>query len=121
MSPGIDPQLNAMLNNFSVEAPVQPAQIEARWSGVGIDMDWVTPMPQNQVGKYQMKPVRMNLTAPEDTVAFEVRFYLDDGQHGGKWQWPMKQHPKGHWVLEAHLGSHVHQPKPEDVWGPTAA
>lgn len=119
MSPGIDPQQNTLLNTFDVEATIPPAELEAKWSGAGITMEWVKPMRQNKPGQYQMKSVRMQPAPPRDQVTFEVQFYLEDGEHGGRWRWPIQQHPKGHWQLEAHLGSGVWQPKPDDTWGPS--
>ena len=94
-----------------------PADMQARWVGTGIDMDFVTPMRQNTLNQYQMKGVQMEPEGTEDAVIFEVRFWLEDGEeHGGRWKWPVRKHPKGHWELHAELGSGVYQPKLEDTW-----
>jgi len=97
-----------------------PGNVEARWSGAGTGVDWVKPMLDNvprgvTYQKFQMKPVPMAPRAPSDQVVFEVRFNLEDGPHGGRWTWPIRQHEaKGHWILDSHLGSGVHQPK--EIW-----
>lgn len=117
MRPGRD-GIKKLLNTFDMKAPVPPANVEARWVGSGIDMDWMVPMRQNTPDQFQMKGVEMNPTPPQDSVTFEVRFWLEDGQHGGRWHWPVIQHEKGHWNIRADLGSGVDQPKLEDTWGP---
>lgn len=80
----------------------------------GIQMDWATPMPENAPGKYQIKGVAMNPTPPSDEVSFEVKFFLEDGEHWGRWNWPLERHPKG-WRLEAAKGSGPNQPRIEDT------
>ena len=104
------------------DASPTPGGVETRWIGAGTEMDWKSPMRDNTPPaathlKFSMKPVEMNPTPPNDEVALEIRFNLEDGQHGGRWTWPLRQHPdKGHWVLDSHLGSNVRQPLPEDTW-----
>lgn len=120
MSPGID--AGRLLCQFQISALRAPGGVEARWVGAGTNTNWTTPMPQNVPRganhlSYQMKPVDMKPNPPNDEVAFEVRFYLDDGQHGGKWVWPLHQHEsKGHWILDADKGSGVFQPRTGDTW-----
>ena len=112
---------NELLCEFRVEGSPPPGGIEARWSGAGTSHDWTMPMPENVPSgaayrKYQLKAVPMSPMPPRDSVTFEVRFNLEDGLHGGRWIWPIIQHPKGHWVLLAHEGSGVFQPREEDTW-----
>jgi hypothetical protein len=119
LSPGV--HRGKLLCTFQIDGTPAPGGVEAKWVGAGIDMDWATPMHENvpsgaSYQKYQMKSVSMNPAPPQDEVAFEVRFYLEDGLHGGKWLWPLKQHPKGHWDLIANEGSGVFQPRLEDTW-----
>jgi hypothetical protein len=64
----------------------------------------------------QLKPTAISPAAPADKVSFEVRFNWGDGQHGGRWTWPLRQHAKGHWIIDSHLGSQVHQPAADDAW-----
>jgi hypothetical protein len=121
----LDPGIEAgrLLCEFRISgaSPV-PGGVEARWVGAGTNMNWTRPMPQNvPVGanyqSYQLKAVEMKPTPPDDKVVFEVRFNLDDGQHGGRWVWPMHQDAsKGHWILDADKGSYIHQPRLEDAW-----
>lgn len=118
LHPGINN--GELICSFQIEATPQPGGVEARWVGAGTDDDWATPMPENVPAgaaykKYQMKSVAMGPNPPSDEVAFMVRFYLEDGLHGGQWRWPLVQHQKGHWNLETHKGSHVFQPRLEDI------
>lgn len=115
MHPGINPP-RQLLNRFEMQADVTPADMQARWVGPGINMDFVAPMLQNTPNQYRMKGVQMEPEGTEDTVTFEVRFWLEDGEHGGRWKWPVLKHPKGHWEFHTELGSGVNQPKPEDTW-----
>jgi hypothetical protein len=75
-------------------------------------------MEENSPDRYQMKAVQMSPVPPQDEVIFEVRFYLDDGVHGGKWIWPIKQQAKGHWEGEwgRGKGSGLQQPRLEDAY-----
>lgn len=120
MSPGLDQ--SRLLCDFQISnSSPAPGGLEARWVGAGTNMDWTKPMPVpvssgKAQAKYRMKPVAMAPKPPADEVAFEVRFYLDDGQHGGRWTWPVRQHEKGHWRIEAHLGSGLYQPNTDDTW-----
>ena len=114
LSPGIN--AGKLLCAFQITAERQPGGVEVRWVGAGTSSDWTEPMHENAAGRYQMKPAEMNPAAPNDSVAFEVRFYLDDGLHGGRWLWPLEQHEKGHWLMEAQKGSGVFQPSLEDTW-----
>jgi hypothetical protein len=112
MSPGVNS--GQLLCEFRIDATAAPGDIHARWVGAGIQMDWVTPM--HDPGKYQMKGMAMSPTPPHDEVRFEVKFWLDDGEHGGRWIWPLEQQPKGHWRLEVGKGSGAGQPKCQDTW-----
>jgi hypothetical protein len=114
MSPGI--YEGKFLCEFQITAERLPGGVEARWIGAGTDTEWKEPMRENIKGKYQMKSASMNPTPPKDEVTFEVRFYLEDGLHGGRWIWPLQQTEKGHWRIEPQLGSHVFQPRLEDTW-----
>ena len=119
LSPGT--HQGRLLCSFRVDADPMPGGIEARWVGAGTDTLWTEPMCDNvppgaTYRKYQMKPAEMSPSAPTDEVTFEVRFYLEDGQHCGKWTWPLHQHEKGHRILDAHEGSGVSQPRLEDTW-----
>jgi hypothetical protein len=115
MHPGINPP-RQLLNRFDMQADVTPANMQARWVGCGINMDFVTPMPQTTPNQYQMKGVQMEPEGTEDIVTFEVRFWLEDGEHGGRWKWPVLKHSKGHLEIHTELGSGVNQPKLEDIW-----
>ena len=115
MHPGINLP-RQLLNRFEMQADVTPADMQARWVGPGINMDFVAPMRQNTPNQYRMKGVQMEPEGTEDTVTFEVRFWLEDGEHGGRWKWPVLKHSKGHWEFHTELGSGVNQPKPEDTW-----
>jgi hypothetical protein len=121
MSPGISSGKLLCEFRISLASPA-PGRIEARWIGVGTDMNWTRPMLQNvpngaNYQKYQMKPVVMKPTPPNDEVIFEVHFYLDDGQHGGRWIWPIHQFDsKGLWILKPDEGSQLHQPQLKDTW-----
>ena len=121
MHPGIDK--GKLLCEFVISnASPAPGGLEVRWLGAGTNMDWTTPMPGNvprgvSSQKYQMKSTEMTPAPPADDVTLEVRFNLEDGLHGGRWTWPIHQHEtKGHWILDSHLGSGVHQPLAEDAW-----
>lgn len=99
LSPGVhDGQL---LCTFYIRGASEPGDVKARWTGAGTNVDWRDPMPQNvPAGRsewgYQMKPVEMTPQPPADMVTFEVKFWLDDGEHGARWLWPLEQHEKGH-------------------------
>ncbi len=97
------------------DASPAPGGVEARWLGAGTNMDWIAPI-RGADQEYEMKPADMTPTPPADEVTLEVRFNLEDGPHGGRWTWPMQQHEKGHWILNSHLGSGVHQPSLDDAW-----
>ena len=119
LSPGVHD--GKVLCTFHIRGASEPGEVRARWTGAGTDMDWRSPMPQNvPPGRtewgYQMKPVAMSPTPPADIVTFEVQFWLEDGEHGGRWHWPLEQHEKGHWLMEAQKGSGVQQPPEEDTW-----
>jgi hypothetical protein len=114
LSPGI--HQGNLLCQFQITATEMPGGIQARWVGAGTEHDWSTPMRENRPGGFQMKGVPMSPMAPIDQVSFEIRFNLDDGPHGGRWTWPLRQREKGQWELEGHLGSHVFQPRDEDAW-----
>ncbi len=120
MSPGIDN--GRLICDFKIsDASPAPGGVEVRWQGAGTQMDWTEPGRGNVRSgdsslKFQPKPTDMAPTPPADEVTLEVRFNLEDGPHGGRWTWPMRQHEKGHWILDSHLGSSVHQPRPEDAW-----
>lgn len=99
MSPGIDNGCGHLLSQFQIRAQTMPGGVEARWVGGGTNSDWQAPMPENRPGHFQMKGVAMNPKRPVDEVSFEVRFYLDDGLHGGRWTWRLHQHEKGYWEM----------------------
>jgi hypothetical protein len=105
---------------YITDANPMPGGLQARWVHPGIEVDWTTPMPANTsmrgARKFQMKPVQVIFTPPGDSVTFQVKFNLDDGEHGGSWTWPVRQHEKGHWIMDQHLGSHIFQPGKEDSW-----
>ena len=112
-----------LLCEFEISyASPAPGGLEVRWLGAGTNMDWTTPMLGNVPSgassqRYQMKPTAMMPTPPSDEVTLEVQFNLEDGLHGGRWTWPMRQHEsKGHWTLDSHLGSGVFQPLAGDAW-----
>lgn len=119
----LSPIINAgrLLCSFQVDAGIPPGGVEARWVGGGTDHEWTEPMVEPvhagaNFRKYQLKSVEMNPTPPQDEVVFEVRFNLDDRERGGRWVWPIEQHEKSHWNLEAQKGSGVFQPRLEDTW-----
>lgn len=121
MNPGI--HAGQLLCQFQVSAASPaPGGVEARWVGAGTSTNWTTPMPQNVPRggnhlSYQMEAVNMEPSPPNDEVAFEVRFNLEDGQHCGKWVWPLHQHESnGHWILDSEKGSGVFQPRTGDTW-----
>jgi hypothetical protein len=120
MSPGIDQ--GRLICQFRISnASLAPGGVRARWVGAGTTMESIAPMLENTppgatYQKYQMKPIQMMPTAPTDEVTFEVQFNLEDGSHGGRWTWPLRQHEKGHWILDGHLGSRTNQPSTEDAW-----
>lgn len=121
LNPGI--HQGRLLCEFEIsDASPAPGGIEAKWTGSGTKMDWTKPMRENvrrgsPSQKYQMKPADMDPQPRSDEVTFEIRFNLEDGPHGGRWKWPLRQHErKGHWILDSHLGSGVHQPSLEDAW-----
>lgn len=110
-----------LLCEFEIDADPQPSRVEARWVGAGTESTWVEPMREASrrgptYRRFQMKAVGMKPTPPADEVTFQVRFTLEDGEHGGRWTWPLEQHQKGHWDLRADLGSGVRQPNREDTW-----
>ena len=95
-----------LLCQFTIsDASPSPGGVEARWFGAGVEMEWREPMPENRPGCFRMEPVPMAPQPPVDQVSFEVRFNLEDGQHWGRWTWSLREHDKGHWEIEAHLGS----------------
>lgn len=114
MSPGIS--AGQLLCEFLIQGTPLPGGVKARWVGAGTSEIWKTPMAENKPGKYQMKGESMSPEPSFDEVTFEVKFFLEDGEHGGRWHWPLEQHPKGHWSIEAQKGSHIFQPRPEDTW-----
>ena len=126
LSPGIDNSrggLGRLLCSIRIsDASPSPGGVEVRWRGAGTEMDWIQPMRDNAPAdarqmKFSIKPVTMNPKAPGDHVTLEIRFNLDDGQHGGRWTWPLQQHEtKDHWIIDSHEGSGVLQPRPEDTW-----
>ncbi len=106
---------------YITDANPMPGGLQARWIHPSIEMDWTTPMRANTsmrgARKFQMKPIEVTPTPPEDSVTFEVKFNLEDGEHGGRCTCPGGQHDqKGHWITEQHLGSHIFQPRREDAW-----
>lgn len=121
MSPGINPP-KQLLCQFKIhDAQPYPADVKARWVGPGINMDWFTPMRENVPAgatyrHYGMKGTDMSPKPPHDELIFEVKFYFEDEEHGGRWRWPVHQEAKGHWVIEAAKGSGFEQPLPEDTW-----
>jgi hypothetical protein len=122
LSPHVDNSggRSSLLCDFAIEdADPLPANIEARWSSQGWSTPWATPMRSSSLHrrKFQMKPAAFDMPGESATISFEVRFMLTDGQHGGAWHWPVHRHEtKGHWILDAHLGSGVNQPHRDDTW-----
>ena len=105
---------------YITDASPLPGGLQARWVHSSINMDWVTPPAVNTAvpgaHKWQMKPVPVTLSAPQDTVVLEVQFYLDDGLHGGRWRWLATQHAaKGHWGLNK-TAENIFQPPQADTW-----
>lgn len=105
--------------SFKVMADEMPANFEVRWIGAGIDTDWITPEPNSlrraERGRtFHAPPISISKDREYDVVTFEARFHLNDGQHGGRWRWPLRRHSKGHWDLMPGSGSGVYQP--EEIW-----
>lgn len=123
MSPGTDFPNSRVLCTFYLDTPSQPASVEAKWSGPGINMDWVTPMLENldrgrpnRTG-YQMKPINFNADSSDNVeMRFSVRFWLDDGEHGATWIWPMQLGVRHHWQFNHKKGSGTGQPHLDDTW-----
>jgi hypothetical protein len=105
--------------SVTVTTSEMPSEIEVRWVGADVATKWIKPKPDGvannpHVKKFHLPPVTIPRENEYETVTFEISFYLSDGKHGGRWNWPLRKHPKGHWDLRADLGSGVFQP--EETW-----
>ena len=63
-----------------------------------------------------MKPVVFDADSlNEFEVVFNVRFWLDDGEHGGYWVWNIRKGHRGQWEFDHSQGSGVRQPPIENT------
>lgn len=116
--PGFDGRISKLSCSFQITAQMQPGEVEYRYRGLGTDTEWRRPMEENSPGKYQMWDIQLspNTNRDDNAITLEVRFWLEDGQHGGRWIWPVKARGNGVWDLKQELGSHVFQPRDGDWW-----
>lgn len=99
-----------------------PNNIEVRWEGPGIEMDWKRPVSTHTTGRNQIG-FHMGWTtfdpAKRERVEckFHVRFWWDNEEHGATWIWPVVPHSTPNaWEGRWREGSHVFQPRLEDTW-----
>lgn len=113
----ISPSLDKQRLNLQIELidGNEPGDVTAAWSvNEGSEVEPQLMHQPSRTWARQAKPADCEWRVREsgNEAHLRIRFVTPDGEHGYHYRFPLIKHPKGHWMLQTHLGTGVNAPEP---------